>query len=72
MSVFGCGCVDVRACGDGCVLFLLKLEKFLFILTTCFLLQKDDSLDLPNYLSLREPKETCFYDNGICNSLLNS
>lgn len=58
--------------GGGYFLLPLKLEKFLFIPTTSFLFLNYDRLYLLNYFALREPKETCFYDTGICNSLLSS
>lgn len=67
-----CVCVWVCGCVYMCFLLLLKLEKFQFIPITCFLFLKYDRLHLLNYCALREPKETCFCDNGICNSLLNS
>lgn len=66
------GWVDVCTRGGRCLLVPPKLGKFLFIPTTCFLFLKYDRLYLLNYFALRKPKETCFYDNGICNSLLNS
>ena len=72
MCVFVCGYVDVQTHGGGCFLLPLKLEKILFIPTTSFLFLNYDRLYLLNYFALREPKETCFHDTGICNSLLNS
>lgn len=70
MSV--CGCMDVCTYAGGCFLLLLKLGEFLFIPTTHFLFLKCGRLYPLKYCALREPKEACFCDNGICNSLLES